>query len=158
MPAASSLSSVAADDAAAIRALLDKRRDAWNRHDMDAFVADLMPDIEWINVVNMHWKGRDTVYRAHAALHTGMMAHSRMLPPELVEMREIAPNVVIVTQINRLEGVAPRPDGKPYPDDGNLITMVFVKSRGGWQIAHVRNGHIDKQAAAHDPAKEPSRN
>jgi len=117
-----------------------------------------MPDIEWINVVNMHWKGRDTVYRAHAALHTGMMAHSRMLPPELVEMREIAPNVVIVTQINRLEGVAPRPDGKPYPDDGNLITMVFVKSRGGWQIAHVRNGHIDKQAAAHDPAKEPSRN
>jgi uncharacterized protein (TIGR02246 family) len=156
MPAASSSSSVAADDAAAIRALLDKRRDAWNRHDMDAFVADLMPDIEWINVVGMHWKGRDTVRRAHAALHTGMMAHSRMLPPELVEMREIAPNVVIVTQINRLEGVAPRPDGKPYPDDGNLLTMVFVKSRGGWQIAHVRNGHIDKQAAAHDPAKEPS--
>ena len=147
MPAASSSSSVAADDAAAIRALLDKRRDAWNGHDMDAFVADLMPDIEWINVVGMHWKGRDTVRRAHAALHTGMMAHSRMLPPELVEMREIAPNVVIVTQINRLEGVAPRPDGKPYPDDGNLITMVFVKSRGGWQIAHVRNGHIDKQAA-----------
>jgi uncharacterized protein (TIGR02246 family) len=157
MSAASSSSSIAADDAAAIRALLDKRRDAWNRHDMDAFVADLMPDIEWINVVGMHWKGRDTVHRAHAALHTGMMAHSHMLPPELVEMREIAPNVVIVTQINRLEGVAPRPDGKPYPDDGNLITMVFVKSRGGWQIAHVRNGHIDKQAAAHDPAKEPSR-
>ena len=157
MPAASSSSSVAADDAAAIRALLDKRRDAWNRHDMDAFVADLMPDIEWINVVGMRWKGRDTVLRAHAALHRGMMAHSRMLPPELVEMREIAPNVVIVTQINRLDGVAPRPDGKPYPNDGNLITMVFVKSRGGWQIAHVRNGHIDKQAAAHDPAKEPSR-
>jgi uncharacterized protein (TIGR02246 family) len=123
---------------------------------MDAFVADLMPDIEWINVVGMRWKGRDTVRRAHAALHTGMMAHSRMLPPELVEMREIAPNVVIVTQINSLEGVAPRPDGKPYPDDGNLITMVFVKSHGGWQIAHVRNGHIDKQAAAHGPAKEPS--
>ena len=152
MPAASSSSSVAADDAAAIRALLDKRRDAWNRHDMDAFVADLTPDIEWINVVGTRWKGRDTVHRAHAALHTGMMAHSHMLPPELVEMREIAPNVVIVTQINRLEGVAPRPDGKPYPDDGNLITMVFVKARGGWQIAHVRNGHIDKQAAAHDPA------
>jgi uncharacterized protein (TIGR02246 family) len=72
MPAASSASSVAADDAAAIRALLDKRRDAWNRHDMDAFVADLMPDIEWINVVGTHWKGRDTVHRAHAALHTGM--------------------------------------------------------------------------------------
>jgi uncharacterized protein (TIGR02246 family) len=156
MPAASSSSSVAADDAAAIRALLNLRRDAWNRHDMDAFVADMMPDIEWINVVGMHWKGRDTVRRAHAALHTGMMAHSRMLPPELVEMREIAPNVVIETSVNRLEGVAPRPDGKPYPDDGNLITMVFVKSGGAWRIAHAHNGHIDKQAAAYDPAKEPS--
>jgi hypothetical protein len=51
MPAASSSSSVAADDASAIRALLDQRRDAWNRHDMDAFVADLVPDIEWINVL-----------------------------------------------------------------------------------------------------------
>ena len=69
MPAASSSSSVAADDAAAIRALLDKRRDAWNRHDMDAFVADLMPDIEWINVVGTRWKGRDTVYRACGTAH-----------------------------------------------------------------------------------------
>jgi hypothetical protein len=32
-------SSVAADDAAAIRAILDRQTDAWNRHDMDAFVA-----------------------------------------------------------------------------------------------------------------------
>jgi ketosteroid isomerase-like protein len=79
-----------------------------------------------------------------------------MLPPELVEMREIAPNVVIETHVNRLEGVALRPDGKPYPDDGNLITMVFVKSGGAWRIAHAHNGHIDKQAAAYDPAKEPS--
>jgi uncharacterized protein (TIGR02246 family) len=156
MPAASSSSSVAADDEAAIRALLDLRRDAWNRHDMDAFAADMMSDIEWINVVGTHWKGRDTVRRAHAALHTGLFAHSRMLPPELVEMREIAPNVVIVTHVNRLEGVALRPYGKPYPDDGNLITMVFVKSGGAWRIAHAHNGHIDKQAAAYDPAKEPS--
>jgi uncharacterized protein (TIGR02246 family) len=157
MSAASSLSSVAADDAAAIRAILDRQRDAWNRHDMDAYVADTMPDTEWINVVGMHWKGRDTVRRAHAALHTGMFAHSRMLGPELIEMRAIAPNVVIETHINRLEGVALRPDGKPYPDDGNLITIVFVKSREGWRIAHAHNGHIDKQAAAHDPAKDPSR-
>jgi uncharacterized protein (TIGR02246 family) len=62
-------SSVAADDAAAIRAILARQKDAWNRHDMDAFVADTIPDVEWINVVGMHWKGRETVRRAHAALH-----------------------------------------------------------------------------------------
>jgi uncharacterized protein (TIGR02246 family) len=156
MSATSSASPVAAEDAAAIRAVLDRQGDAWNRHDMDAFVAETMPDVDWINVVGMHWKGRDTVRTAHAVLHTGMFAHSRLLPPEQSEMRQIAPNVVIETHVGRLEGAALRPDGKPYPDDGNLITVVFVKSREGWRIAHADNGHIDKQAAAHDPAKNPS--
>lgn len=156
MSATSSASAVSAEDAAAIRAILDRQGDAWSRHDMDAFVADTMPDADWINVVGMHWKGRDTVRRAHAALHAGMFAHSRMLPPEQSEMRQIAPDVVIETHVQRLEGVGLRPDGKPYPDEGNLITVVFVKSREGWRIAHAHNGHIDKQAAAHDPAKYPS--
>jgi len=107
MSATSSASAVSAEDAAAIRAILDRQGDAWNRHDMDAFVADTMPDVDWINVVGMHWKGHDTVRRAHAVLHTGMFAHSRLLPPEQSEMRQIAPNVVIETHINRREGVGP---------------------------------------------------
>ena len=148
--------SIAPDDAAAIRAIVDRRRDAWNRHDMDAWVADTMPDVEWINVVGMHWKGRETVRRAHAIIHKGLFAKSRLLPPEQIEMRQIAPNVVIVTSINKIEGVGLRPDGTPYPNDGNLLTTVLVKSLEGWRIAHGHNGHIDRQAAAHDPAKAPS--
>jgi uncharacterized protein (TIGR02246 family) len=146
--------SIAADDAAAIRAILDRQRDAWNKHDMEAFVADTMPDVDWINVVGMHWRGRETVRRAHAVVHKGLFANSRMLHSQS-ELRQIAPNVVIETHIDRIEGVGLRPDGKPYPDDGNLITMVFVKSGGAWRIAHAHNVHIDKQAAAYDPAKAP---
>jgi uncharacterized protein (TIGR02246 family) len=151
-------SSVAADDAAAIRAILSRQKDAWNRHDMDAYVADTMPDVDWINVVGMHWKGRETVRRAHAVLHKGMFAKSRSVGAEQSEMRQIAPNVVIETHINRIDGVdaALRPNRTPYPDDGNLMTMVFVKTSEGWRIAHAHNGHIDKQAAARDPAKNPA--
>ena len=43
-------------DEGAIRAILDRQTDAWNKHDMEAFVADTMPDVDWINVVGMHWK------------------------------------------------------------------------------------------------------
>jgi uncharacterized protein (TIGR02246 family) len=123
---------------------------------MDAFVADTMPDAEWINVVGMHWKGRDTMRRAHAIIHKGIFANSRLLPSEQNEMRRIAPNVVIETHINRIGGAGLRPEGKPYPDDGNRITTVFVKSPEGRRIAQAHNGHIDKQAAAHVPAKNPS--
>jgi uncharacterized protein (TIGR02246 family) len=120
-----------AADEAAIRAILDRQTDAWNKHDMEAFVADTMPDVDWINVVGMHWRGRETVMRAHAVLHKGMFANSRMLTPEITMMREIAPNVIVETHVDRIEGVGALPSGARIPDSGNLITLVFVKTQAG---------------------------
>src|ERR1700734_920624 len=140
---------ILASDEAAIRAILDRQTDAWNKHDMAAFVADTMPDVDWVNVVGMHWKGRETVLRAHAVLHKGMFANSRMLAPEITMMREVAPNVVVETHINRIEGVGALPSGAAYPDSGNLITLVFVKTQAGWRIAHAHNTTI-----AYDQAKK----
>ena len=147
-------SSVSAADEAAIRAIIDRQTDAWNKHDMDAFVADATPDVDWINVVGMHWKGREAVLKAHAVLHKGMFANSRMLTPEITMMREIAPDVVVETHVNRIEGVGSTAFRRAYPDSGNLITMVFVKTEAGWRIAHAHNTTIDGRAAAHDPAKK----
>jgi uncharacterized protein (TIGR02246 family) len=135
-------SSVSAADEAAVRAVIDRQTDAWNKHDMDAFVADATPDVDWINVVGMHWKGREAVMKAHAVLHKGMFANSRMLKPEITMMREIAPDVIVETHVNRIEGVGALPSGAPYPDSGNLITLVFVKTPVGWRIAHAHNTTI----------------
>jgi uncharacterized protein (TIGR02246 family) len=143
-------SSVSVADQAAVRAIIDRQTDAWNKHDMDAFVADATPDVDWINVVGTHWKGRETVMKTHAFLHKGMFANSRMLTPEITMMREIAPNVIVETHINRIEGVGALPSGAAYPDSGNLITLVFVKTQAGWRIAHAHNTTI----AAHAPAKK----
>jgi uncharacterized protein (TIGR02246 family) len=143
-------SSVSAADEAAVRAIIDRQTDAWNKHDMDAFVADATSDMDWINVVGMHWKGRDAVMKAHALLHKGMFANSHMLTPEITMMREIAPNVIVETHVNRIEGVGALPSGAAYPDSGNLITLVFVKTQTGWRIAHAHNTTI----AAHGPGKK----
>jgi ketosteroid isomerase-like protein len=116
-------SSVPAADEAAVRAIIDRQTDAWNKHDMEAFVADAMPDVDWINVV-------------------GKFANSRMLTPEITMMREIAPGVIIETHVNRIEGVGALPSGAAYPDSGNLLTLVFVKTQAGWRIAHAHNTTI----------------
>ncbi len=152
--------SISAPDAEAIDAVLARKTDAWNRHDMDAFVADTLPDVEWVNVVGMHWKGRDAVRKAHIAFHKGMFATSRLLPPDKKAMREIAPGVVIVVQEGRIEGVGMTPGGTPYPADGNVMTLILVKTAeanaaGEWRIAHVHNTNINAMAVAHDPAKRP---
>jgi hypothetical protein len=102
----------------------------------------------------MHSQGRETVMKAHAALHKGMFANSRMLTPEITMMREIAPNVIVETHVNRIEGAAVQSSGAAYPDSGNLISMVLVKTQAGWRIAHAYNTTIDGGAAAHDPAKK----
>ena len=143
---------VAPSDVAAIRAVMARQADAWNRHDMDAYVAETTPDVEWVNVVGMHWRGRETVKRAHAALHRTMFAHSRLLPPRSVEMREIAPGVVLTVTTGGIEGVSRTPDGSAYPEDGNIMTEVFVKTVDGWRIAHAHNTNIVARAVAHDPA------
>lgn len=154
-PTVSRADPVAPEDAAAIRAVIDRQTDAWNRHDMDAFVADTTADVDWVNVVGMHWEGRETVRRAHATLHKGLFARSRMLPPDTLELREIAPNVVVAVLQNHIEGAGPRPSGEPYPSGGNILTLVLVKTDAGWRIAHAHNTTINRDAAAHDPARTP---
>lgn len=57
-------------------------------------------------------------------------------------IREIATNVIVETHVNRIEGVGALPSGAPYPDSGNLITLVFVKTPEGWRIAHAHNTTI----------------
>ena len=42
-PAASVAEPISPEDAGAIRAVIDRQTDAWNQHDMNAFVADTTP-------------------------------------------------------------------------------------------------------------------
>ena len=140
-------------DAAAIQRVLAHQTDAWNRHDMDAFVAETTPDVTWVNVVGMHWRGREAVRRAHVAFHKGMFAQSTMLPPEIADLRELAPGMVVVVYHSKVEGVGRTPDGAPYPADGAIMTMILIKTGDGWRITHAHNTNVNAMAVAHDPAR-----
>ena len=153
MPTVSLAEPVSTADASAIRAVIDRQIDAWNRHDMEAFVADTTADVDWINIVGLHWQGRDALHRAMAAQHKTIFAHSRMLAPEMVQLRTIAPDVIIAVRDSRIEGAGPTSRGTSYPDGGNILTLVFVKTDTGWRICHGHNTSINREAAAHDPAK-----
>ena len=40
---------------------------AWNAHDMSRMAALLTQDVDFVNVLGSHWKGRAEVERVHAA-------------------------------------------------------------------------------------------
>ena len=54
-----------ADDESAVRALVNEFANTWNRHDMKAMHELDTEDVEWINVVGHHWRGKATVYKGH---------------------------------------------------------------------------------------------
>ncbi len=146
---------VASADRIAIERIVARQAEAWNRHDMHAFVADMTPDVDWINIVGMHWQGRETVERAHAGLHRlPLFAESRMVPGA-TEMRALSPDVVLVIERSRVEGAGPTPGGEPYPLSGTIGTFLFVRTSGGWRLAHGHNTTVDDRAVDNDPARKP---
>jgi hypothetical protein len=45
------------------------------------------------------------------------------------------------------------PGDKPYPDQGNIRTTVFMNIEDRWRIAHVHNSSIDSISVAIDSTK-----
>ena len=147
--------SLSTADRAAIERVFAHQAEAWNRHDMHGFAADMTPDADWINVVGMHWHGRDTIEHAHAALHhLPLFANSRMVPGAL-EVRPLSPDVALAVWQADIKDAGPTPGGGVYPTAGAIGTFVLVRTAAGWRIAHGHNTSIDAEAVANDPAKKP---
>ncbi|MGA2850083.1 MAG: SgcJ/EcaC family oxidoreductase [Terracidiphilus sp.] len=141
---------LAAADEAAIRAVLDRQIESWNHHDMKAYVADMTPDVEWINVVGMRWQGRDEVYRAHETYHQTIFKNRNLQPWKLVSIRAITPDVAIATTSGDADGYT-TPDGRARPPSTSMLTYVLVHRDGRWMITEGHNTTVDPVAAPNNP-------
>src|SRR3954449_3436434 len=65
------------DDDHAIQKVIKGIEEGWNAHDMKAYGKLFREDAEFVNVVGMHWRGREAVMAAHEAFHkTSFKNHS----------------------------------------------------------------------------------
>ena len=64
-PAISTAQTAAGTDDAAIRAAVRTFENGWNAHNMDAMFQSFASDVEFVNIVGMHWRGLPDVKRAH---------------------------------------------------------------------------------------------
>ena len=90
------------DDESAVRSLVNEFANTWNRHDMKAMHELDTEDVEWINVVGHYWRGQETVYKGHVAIHKGMSAKTSM-SVESVTIRSIAPTVAVAVATMHLD-------------------------------------------------------
>lgn len=141
------------EDDQAVRKVVAGFEEAWNTHDMKALARLFREDAEWVNVVGMHWHGRDEIMVAHTAFHrTSFKNHSYRT--DAVETRSVAPGVAVAVATETF-GAFTQPDGRVRPESRDRLSYVLVKGPEGWKIAHGHNVVIDEAAVKHDPVKNP---
>jgi uncharacterized protein (TIGR02246 family) len=144
---------LSADDEAGIRKTIKGIEEAWNSHDMDAYAKLLRPDVEWVNVVGMHWRGREAVMVAHIAFHKTTFKNHNIRTDD-IHLRPLGPGyaIAVVTTTN---DAFTAPDGRVIPKQQDRQTYVLSKEADAWKVVHCENVWVDAEAAKHDPTKEP---
>jgi uncharacterized protein (TIGR02246 family) len=134
-----------------IEAQIDTFINSWNKHDFSDLANYTTPDVDWVNVVGMWWKGQQQVQFAHDAFHKAMFRNVTLTRIS-TEIRFIAPDVAVVHWISRA-GAYTTPSGQQVPEGNSIATIVFVQKNGRWLITACENVGINEHAAAGDPAK-----
>jgi len=141
--------SLAKNDELAISKLIMAVEVAWNSHDMQAYGQLLHGDVVWINIVGMHWRGREDVVAAHVAFHeTIFKDHS--IKTDSVEIRSIGEGVAIAV-VTTTNDAFRTPDGNLMPKSQNRLSYVLAKDGEGWKIIHGHNVVVNAEAARNNP-------
>jgi uncharacterized protein (TIGR02246 family) len=140
-----------ADDESAVRALVNEFANTWTRHDMKAMHELDTEDVEWINVVGHHWRGKANVYKGHVAIHKGMSAGTSA-SVESMTIRSIAPSVAIAVATMHFGG-STDPRYSWVVASKSRASFTMVKRDGIWKIVHFQNTLIDPKAENVDETK-----
>lgn len=134
-----------------VAVLLQGMQDTWNAADLDAMFATASPDLHWVNVVGMHWQGREAAKHAHVVFFDQMF-RGVPLALEAVEHAAVLPGGVHLIVARWALGAYRTPPGEQRPASQNRMTLLAVPGPQGLQLRHVSNVEVDPRAAPHDPA------
>lgn len=148
-PPAYAAASLPKEDEQGIRKTVMGVEESWNTHDMKAFARLLHEDAHWVNVVGMHWRGREAVVKAHAIFHEIMFQNCK-LKTDSIEARPLGRDYAIAV-VTTTQDAFTTPDGHVSPKGQTRLSLVLARSPDGWKIVHAENVRVDAEAAKNDP-------
>jgi uncharacterized protein (TIGR02246 family) len=143
--------SIAAGDDEDVRATVRTFETGWNSHDMGVLFQAFTADADWINVVGMWWQGLADVKLAHRAYHETFFRDTQ-LHIDAMQVRFVSMDTAIAVVTWKKDSFI-APDGRTRPAGRDLMSLVLVKQRGRWLIAHGHNTTIDEVAQQDNPVK-----
>jgi uncharacterized protein (TIGR02246 family) len=124
-------------DQKAIRELMDRFVDSWNRHDAHAFAAVFAEDADFTNWRGVGASGRSRIEEFHAPVFATIFKNSHQKYDD-VKTRFIRDDIAAVDVHWEMTG-ATDPQGNPWPDRQGLLSFVMAKDTGRWQIVVMHN-------------------
>lgn len=139
-----------AQDEAALRALVARQVEAWNRHDAVAWSKDFAPDADFVNIAGMVLAGRPEIEKGHAFVFGSVFKDSRTT----VTVRKLSfprPEVALLETEHEVTKFGPLPPGVQPSEPGVLRTRmkyVLTREQAGWQIVAGQNTIVRPQPPA----------
>jgi len=133
----------------AIRRLLDRQTDAWNRGDAAAYAADAPEEIWFMNILGQTATGKRPFLERHEVIFRTIFSGSR-LEQEILRWRLIAPGIAMVATRIRRTGFRTLPPGISPSADRALHTrllQVLVEDAGSRRLAAYHNVAVSPSAA-----------
>jgi len=135
-----------------ITAAVKAYEQSWNSSDLDAMAALYSPDIHWVNVRGMHWRGLEEVDRAHRVYFQIMFKGVRNDLEAIESIMPVAADVAVAVVIWK-HGAFVTPAGHKAPPTRTRMSLVYLHTPQGWKIAHGHNEDIDEAAQRFDPIR-----
>ena len=155
LPAASqSQTASAATDQNAVQAWLENCAASWATGDAERMFRMATDDVEWVNIVGMHWRSKQQVVAVHDLYLNTMFKGVPMALKSIESVRSVGPDVVIAVVRWSIGSFSP-PDGSVVPAADDRMTLVFRRTGDGLQLVHGANVQIDAVAENFDPSRMP---
>lgn len=128
----------------AIEATFDELSAAWKNGDGTAFAECCTADVDFVNLLGMHVKGRRSVAELHARIFSGPYKDSTVAFT-LESVRVVSPTAVLVIAPSRLD----IPSGPVKGIVLSIASVLLVRDGERWKLANFHNTRREATEPGH---------
>lgn len=109
-----------------LKSVVASLAESWNRHDMAAFAAAFAEHADFVNVIGMHWHGRQEIKAKHTVTHRTIF-RSSILQMTDQAVRFLSPSIALAHVSTELKGAESLRERVAPETRRTLMTCVLVK-------------------------------
>lgn len=124
-------------DEAAIRAVIARETEGWDKFDPQEVVSTYTEDVIWQNPfgVRIHGRAEMEKFLTDLFARPGYRAGKSTSPAKILELHLTSPTTAVVWSDEKIEGLVNDFSGKPMDPRHSYYLEVLVKKDGVWKIS-----------------------